>query len=111
MSLAGAATSIIFVETKHVYCRDKSMLAATKLCLSQQACFCRDKYLSRQKYVCDTCLSRQIFLVTKVCLSRQKYLSRPKYVCRDKHTFVATSIILSGQNICHDRNDTCGSSR
>ena len=36
MSLAGAATSIIFVTTKHVFCRDKSMLVATKLCLSRQ---------------------------------------------------------------------------
>ena len=30
VSLAVAATSIIFVATKHVLCRDKNMLAATK---------------------------------------------------------------------------------
>ena len=29
----GAATSIIFVATKHVFCRDESMLVATKLML------------------------------------------------------------------------------
>ena len=31
VSLAEAATSIIFVATKHVFCSNKSMLAATKL--------------------------------------------------------------------------------
>ena len=30
VSLSGAATSIIFVATKHVFCRDKSMLVETK---------------------------------------------------------------------------------
>ena len=34
LPLAGVATSIIFVATKHVFCRDKSMLVATKVCLS-----------------------------------------------------------------------------
>ena len=33
ISLAGATTSIMFVATKDVFCRDKSMFAAT---------FCRD---------------------------------------------------------------------
>ena len=37
VSLAGAATSTIFVATKHVFCRDKSMLVATKL-LSSDFC-------------------------------------------------------------------------
>ena len=31
VSLAGAATSIIFVATKHVFCGDKSVLVATKV--------------------------------------------------------------------------------
>ena len=58
LSLVGAATSTIFVETKRIFCRDKSMLATTtknwqnyvcrnKMFLSQQR-FCRDKYLSLQ---------------------------------------------------------------
>ena len=34
LSLAGAATSMIFVATKHVFCRDKSMLVATNIFLS-----------------------------------------------------------------------------
>ena len=49
LSLAGATTSIIFVATKHVLCRDKSMLAATKPLWRQNSClswqkFCRDKH-------------------------------------------------------------------
>ena len=46
--------------------------------------FCRDKrrVLSRQNYVC-----------------RDKYLSPQKYACHHK-SFVATSILLSRQNIC-----------
>ena len=31
LSLAGAATSMIFVATKHIFCRDKSMLVATNV--------------------------------------------------------------------------------
>ena len=55
ISLAGAATSIIFVATKVCVCRDKHNFVATKLVgtsllLSRQAYFCRDKrrVLSRQ---------------------------------------------------------------
>ena len=115
VSLAGAATSMIFDATKHVFCRDKSMFVATKVCLSRQKYACRDKSmlvatkvcLSRQKYACR---DKSMFVATKVCLSRQKYacrdknmlvatkvcLSRQKYACRDKHVFVsvATKIIL-----------------
>ena len=65
VSLAGAATSIIFVTTKHVFCRYKSMLVATKVCFSRQN-YCRDKIMF---------LSRQMF-------------------CRDKHTFVATKDVF-----------------
>ena len=55
LSLAGTATSIVF-------CRDKSMLIATK------------------------------------------HLSPQTSVCREKHNFVATSILLSRQKICFCRN-------
>ena len=41
----------VFVETKYVFCRDKSMLVATKL-LSRQAYFCHDKHVFVEtKYV------------------------------------------------------------
>ena len=53
VSLAGAATSIIFVATKHVFCRYKSMFVATKVCLSRQNyVFVTTNVLSRQAYFC-----------------------------------------------------------
>ena len=63
-SLAGTATSIIFVATK---VRDKTRL------LSRQKYACRDKH-------------KLTFVATNTCLSRQKYASRDKNVCvfRDK---------------------------
>ena len=82
LSSAGAATGIIFVETKkkkkkknrdkhvfattkHVFCLDKSMFVETNIFLSRQN-FCRDNYLAR-----------------------------PTQFCRDKLTFVATNTCLS----------------
>ena len=135
LSPVGAATSIIFVATKNVFCRDKSMLAATKLlsrqntfvasntCLSrsfvatsvlllqQKACFvATNTFLSRQKKK-KKALSRQIFLATNLIL----FVARN--ICRNK-SFVSTSIHLSRQKtcfvatkLCRDKNDTCGRSR
>ena len=82
-----------FVETKHVSCRDKIMLAATKP-------------LSRQNYVCRN----KILLSRQQCLLRQKFcqhtfIATKDVFCRDNHVFVATKVSLSRQN------DTCGSSR
>ena len=82
LSLAEAATSIIFVATnvlsrKTRVCRDKSMLAAAKR-LSRQNYACRDKvFLSRQNVYRD----KDMFVATKV-LSRQKAY------------FVATNLLL-----------------
>ena len=61
----------------------------TSRILSRQKYACRDKFLSRQKYACRgrIFVSRQIFVATHTCLSRQRF-------CRDKHTFVATKMIL-----------------
>ena len=58
-----------FVMTKDVFCRDKSKLVTTKLCMS------------RQIFVAT------IFLLQQKCLSWQKF-------CCDKHTFVATKHIF-----------------
>ena len=55
LSLAGAATSISFVSTKNVSCRDKSMLVK-KLCLSWQNIFVATKLWSQQ-----------LFFTTKLC--------------------------------------------
>ena len=49
LSLAGAATSIIFVVTKYGFCRDKGMRVATK------DMFCRGKHV----FVATKLLSRQ----------------------------------------------------
>ena len=83
LSLTGAATSIIFVATKkllqqtrvccnkhlfvatkHVSCRNKSMLAVTKLCSWQNLWqnLCHDRYLSRQTHVCRG----RTFVTTKI---------------------------------------------
>ena len=115
-SLAGDATSIIFVATNHVFCRDESMLAATKL-LSRQTQFCRDKtrvcrdksFVMTSIRVCrdksklvaakqlswQNSLPRQIFVATKVVL-------RQKYVCRDKRRVLSRQMIL----VAAPANDT-----
>ena len=79
LSLAGAATSSIFV--------------VTKVCLLRQTCVCRDKtrLLSRQKYACRN----KAFVSTKTGLSRQTQ------VCRD--VFVATNTCLSRHMFCRDK--------
>ena len=99
VSLAGAATSIIFVATKvclprqnfccdKIVCRDKTfdatncdkiMFVATKR-LTRQEYFCRDKtrVLSRQIRICrnkSKLVAKKTFVTTKLCLS---LLSRQK---------------------------------
>ena len=103
LSLEGAATSIIFVVTTHVFCRDKSMLGATKP-------LCRQNYIFHDKIFCRN--KSKIFVATNTCMSPQKslvttkVLSGQKYVCRDKRR------IMSRQTrVCRDKNDICGSSR
>ena len=81
LSLAGAATSIIFVclgSRPTYFCRDKTRQK-----------FCRDKltFVATNKVFVVT---NHIFVATNVCLLRQN-------VCRDKHVFVST-------NICRDKS-------
>ena len=83
----------MFVTTKHVFCRDKSMLVATTLCLSRQN-VCRNKYLSRQT---------RLFVKT-IPLSQENYVCRDKHLswhkfCHDKHDFVATKDVF-----CRDKH-------
>ena len=85
LSLAGAATSIIFVATNRSF-------VATKVCFSRQN-FCHDKIM----YVATNHLSRQI---SNICLSRQAYFCRDKRrVSLDKSmlVFVAIKVCLSRQ--------------
>ena len=72
LSLAGAATSIIFVA------RNTSFVA-TKVCLTN---ICLDKH----NFVL---LLRQ----TRVCTNKTRLLSRQKYACLDK-SFVATNTVM-----------------
>ena len=78
LSLAGAATSIIFVATKDVFCRGRRVFVATKGLSRQKMCF----------VAADACLLRQ-----KVCRDKRCVLSRQTRVCCDKR-FVATKMIL-----------------
>ena len=101
VSSAAAATSIIFVTSKDVFCRDKTMFVVTNIFLSRQAYFyvcrervCRDKTrlltkvsLSRQKFSAANVLSRQAYFC--VYLVKTRLLTRQKYACRDE-SFVAT---------------------
>ena len=95
-----ATNKHVLVATNHVFCRDKSMLAATKL-LSHHNYICHDKI----------CLSRQIFsrehvfVATNILWSRQKtcfvatkHLFVPTKLCLSRQIFVATKV-LSRQNI------------
>ena len=100
----------VFVATKHVFCRDKSVLVAKKLCLLRQHIFVASGPLSRQ----NICRNKHNFVATSMFLSRQKTcfvvtnacLSQQTRVCRDTHMF------LSRQNyVCRSKNVTCGSFR
>ena len=71
LSLAGAATTIIFVATNTCLSRQSTPFVATKVCLLWQK-FCRVKNMS--------------------LLSRQAYFCRDKYVfCRDKNDTCGSS--------------------
>ena len=112
----------VFVATKHVFCRGKSLIVATNT--STNIChdknlfrdkhnivatidvFYRDKHvsvLSRQTRVdrtfvaTNTCLSRQIFVRTKVFFATNinctyTFIATKDVFCRDKHVFVATKL-------------------
>ena len=84
--------------TKHVFYRDKSMLATTKR-LSRENILVttKDRYLSQQTRVCHDkhtfVATKDVFRCNKSKLVATKHFSRPKYVCHDKLTSVATKHI------------------
>ena len=100
LSLAGTATSIIFVATNmclsqhDFFLCDKSMLAATKL-LSQQNYVCHDKCSVQQKFCREKFLLRQKFC-HDILLSQQKMCSVVVATCHDK-TFVTTKLFSQRQ--------------
>ena len=79
----------VFVATKHVSCRDKSMLVTTKL-LSWQNIFCHDK-----KYACCD-KHDKYFVATKV-------LSQQAYFCRDKRCPLSQQTRICCTLVCHDK--------
>ena len=87
-SLAGAATSIIFVMTKVSL---------------RQTCVCCDKhtFVTTKDVFChkNICRDKHSFVVTKVVMTKHIF-------CRDKSILVVTNLC----HFCHDKNDACGSS-
>ena len=101
-----------FIMTKHSFCCDKSMLAATKHLTQQKrvchektfvsANICRDKHTFVMTSILVTtkdvfCHNKHTFVVTKVSLSQQTFLSRQNHACCDK-TFLATKYV------CHNKS-------
>ena len=81
VSLAGAATSIIFV--------------ATNMCLSRQ----KKCLLSRQKYACRD----KTFVTTKLCLSPQ-YLSRQIFLGYFSYFLAKKDVYACQEKYCHEKN-------
>ena len=86
LSLVGTATSTIFVTTKHVYCRDKSMLVATKLLL-------------RQTHVCcdKTCYDKH------VCCWKHTFVMTKDVFCRNRHIFVMTNVFVTTKHLLRQK--------
>ena len=117
ITLAGAATSIIFVAIKFfLKFSDRArclllplagtaksiILVRTKVLCSRQKYACRDKNILLRQNVCHDKYLWHVFVATKICLSQQNY------VCRDKHVFLATKRLrdkyLSQQTyFCRDK--------
>ena len=100
LSLAGAATSVIFVATNTCLSRQNTSVVATKICLSRQR-LCGAKltfvatntFLLRQK---DACRDKTFVSPPpqKFCRGKHTFFTTKDVCCRDKHGFVATKIIL-----------------
>ena len=84
LSLAGAATSIIFVVTKHAFCHDKNMLVATNMhfCHNKSMLVATKSMLPQNYVCCDKYLLQQKFCHDRNTLSRQMFCHN-----KDKHTF------------------------
>ena len=78
-----------FVATKDVFCCDKPVFVATKLCLLWRKFCCNKNILSWQNFCCD----------------KHTFVSTKDVYCHDKHEHV-----LLTTKLCRDINDTCGSS-
>ena len=79
--------------------QQNTFFVSTKVCLSRQTYFCRDKTFVATNIYCD---KRNFAYKTSLLMSRQtrvatKVLSRQAYFCRDKRRFFATNTCLSRQ--------------
>ena len=106
ISLAGAATTIIFVTTKekhvfvmtkHVFCCNKSTLAMKKLLSWQnENLLWQNVFVVTKLLLWQICLSQQnyvkmCFVMTNTCLSQETCVSHDKRVCHD----ITTKILVA----------------
>jgi len=104
--MAGAATSVIFVltmkyvfvMTKPVFWRDKSMLVAKKLLIM----FVTTKYFCHNKtfVVTNICRDNRVYC-DNTFVSTSLFLSRQAYFCATNNVFVATKVTKA--QFCHDK--------
>ena len=91
------ATNTSFVGTKPVFCRDKTMLVATNTSfVGTKPVFCRDKTMLT---------ATQLFQE----LPQVSFLSRKSKsnICCDKHNFVATEVLLRQAYFCRYKIAFC----
>ena len=98
----GAATSISqFCRDRHAFRVGVCVCVCRKVCLSDKSMFCRDKiFLSRQT---QTFLPRRVYFCRD---DKRRVLSRQKRACRDKSNLVATKKILPllrRKHVCHGK--------
>ena len=112
LSMAGTATSIIFVATNTPFVATKVCLSRQNFCRNNQVfvateCFCRDKTFVPINISSD----KHVFLAIKVW-SRQTYFCRNKHVCffarkhvfcRETNMLVETELLLQQTHICRDK--------
>ena len=106
LSLAGAATSIIFVAT---------YLVVTKLCLSRRNIFVAAKRLLRQIFFAtkvifrqeNFCCDKSMLVVTKHLSWQTRVCQDKQNFCHDKHTFVAKKDILCSHKHVFVAINTC----
>ena len=90
-------SKLTFVATKHVFCSDKHVFDKTRVFRDKSTLVTHTKKII---------MFSQQFFVFVFCFSFFSFLSRQEYFCRNK-TFVCVCV---WQNVCRDKNDTCGSS-
>ena len=97
VSLAGAATSILFVTTNTCLSQQNTSFVVTKVCLPGQNLCCNKNTL----FCCGKMFghNKHTFVMTKDVFRR------------NEHMFVVTIMCLLWQKFCRNKNNTFGSSR